>query len=947
MSEHCPSCGEPVAPGSCPVCDGWDPVKTEPPSAEDPLIGRVFADRYEIRKLHGAGGMARVYRAVQKSLEREVVVKVISPELLEQGELTSEEVIARFFIEAQAASKLNHPNVVSVFDFGRTSAADGGLLFLVMEYLTGPDLYTALQQQPVMPIARVASILTQTLAALGEAHYLGIVHRDIKPENILLEPTRGGRDLVKVIDFGTAKLGGLQSVTRVGQTVGTPHYIAPEQIEGSALGSADLYAVGIILFELLTGQLPFDGSNAIEILRKHLSAERPDPRTVAPDRDIPAALAEVCMRAIHVDPQQRWATAEGLSQAIARAAGTVEWSSRVVGPAVSMLPPSPSMLPPAPLAVPRPAPAPSFGGAPTAGPPSVAPAPSKPALASRLPPPLPRTDPAGPPPRHGVQDGRSTAPAVPLSRAETPSIRPPAELLASTRPPAAPASAKTSAPFGREADVAWADEILSAKARGACVGVVGGAGSGRSWLLREIATRAERRGARVVRAHAEPTPRREVSYEGIRRIVAALVQLPEAEVGLTTGHEAGRDAAAALGLRAIFAAGHDTEAAPDPEQARAAAASALRWAARRAVDASAGGRVLLAVDDADRLDNASLSALLDGLETLDAPRFSVATTSQVALALPAERSPHRTLAGLSPAEAARFLEQLGGPRGALAGRTAEVEPLYVETLHRWRLSDAPGHVPRRLVDLVAAGLRGLVPAQRRLLLAVAVTGGGTPDELSVVARKEDLERAVDPLVAAGILEVDDADELRVAHEVFAVVALATTPIEAVTQLHEAAAESLAARPELGELRAWHAVRGRPDFETFLLVEECAALRTRLGDELGAAEILQAALVAGRTMIRHGDVEEGGSACVVFGQKLGAVLRGLGRFEEAIDVLRESLAATRPDDAVRARILEELARSGGSLGRRAEAEAWRREALAIARRLDDRALVQRLVALTRE
>src|SRR5262249_59103905 len=117
---------------------------------------------------------------VRRSGERGAIVKVSSPELLAQGETTAEEACARFFIEAQAASKLNHPNVVSVYDFGRTSPADGGLLFLVMEYLTGPDLFTVQQREPAMPFARIATILRQTLAALGEAHYLGIAHRDIK-----------------------------------------------------------------------------------------------------------------------------------------------------------------------------------------------------------------------------------------------------------------------------------------------------------------------------------------------------------------------------------------------------------------------------------------------------------------------------------------------------------------------------------------------------------------------------------------------------------------------------------------------------------------------------------------------------------------------------------------------------------------------------------------------
>jgi len=867
MNEPCPSCAEPLVEGLCFTCDLADvEVEVEDGAPPDPLIGAVIAERYEIRALQGTGGMARIYRAVQRSLDREVVIKVINPDLLAQDDLTREEATTRFMVEAQAASRLNHPNVVSVYDFGQTTAAEGGLLFMVMEYLTGSDLWTVRQQNPEMPFPRIAGILQQTLLALGEAHFLGMAHRDIKPENILIESTRGGRDLVKVIDFGLAKLHALQSVTRVGQTLGTPHYMAPEQIAGGALGSADLYAIGVILFELLTGQVPFDGTNPIEILRKHLDAPRPDPRQVAPQRNIPDALANVCMRAMHVDPQERWPDAESLSAAIVRAVGSADWSSR------ASLPDSRSLPPP-------------------------------------------------PPSRASPGEARS----VPPRRA--PTLRQPAD----------------EAPLlGRDADLAWASEILLRGGPASGLGLYGPSGVGRTRLLGEICTVAELEGARVVRTRAAPSPRGEVGYSALRGIIASLSGLREADPRLATGQEAGRDAAAAAGLRHTF--GFDASSAPRPGSPRERAAAAFVWAVRRAVERASGADVVLALDDAHVIDNASRLALLDGLAS--AAGLRLLTTSLTPLAFPRDRGASRSLAGLSPSDASQLAEWLGTAPGVVLGRrpAGDIEPLYLELLRNFRLDSGPP--PGRLLDVVELGLRALSPAQRRLLLAFAVTGARSREEVAVVARGEDLEAALAPLIDLGLLE-PEGQGVRIAHEVFAVVTIATTPAAATALLHTAAAEALATQDAQGELRAHHAVRGSPDFETFLLVEECAALRGRVGDEEGVVAMLKAGLEAGRTLLQHGDVEAGGSAIVVFGQKLGAALRELGRYAEAIGVLEECLEQTGPLDRRRVAVLEELARAAGSRGTPREAAAFRTSALAIARKLGDRDLVQRLVSMARE
>jgi serine/threonine protein kinase len=303
----------------CPHC-GADQTPAPPPV--DPLVGTTIAERYTIVELLGVGGMARVYRARHQLLDREVAVKLMHPELL-----LSEESVPRFIAEARAASRLNHPNVVSIFDFG---VAAGNQTYLVMELLGGTDLAALLKNEGLPTFARGADILRQVLSALHEAHELGITHRDIKPENIIVERGRRGEDRVKVIDFGIAKASAHvpigRRLTRQGQLVGTPHYMAPEQIRGEAGPSVDLYAVGVCLFEMLTGAMPFDGETTTSVLDMHLKAERPNPRIIAPHRGIPAALAEVCVRALDLDPARRFPSAQALAQAITSAATSEAWT---------------------------------------------------------------------------------------------------------------------------------------------------------------------------------------------------------------------------------------------------------------------------------------------------------------------------------------------------------------------------------------------------------------------------------------------------------------------------------------------------------------------------------------------------------------------------------------------------------------------------------------------
>jgi serine/threonine-protein kinase len=258
--------------------------------------------------------MGRVYRAEQATLGRTVAVKVIHPHLLHD-----DQTVARFYTEARAASRLNHPNSVSIIDFGRS---DDGLLYLVMEFLRGADLALVMQRDGPLPFKRICDLMLPVLEALGEAHALDIVHRDLKPENIILRRFRSGGDQVKVVDFGLATIVGNQStqITRPGLVCGTPDYMAPEQARGDGVdGRGDLYSLGVVLFELLTERLPFVDETPTKVVLRHIHDPIPDPRIVAPHRNIPDELAAVALTALQKRPEARFPTAAAMAAAIREA----------------------------------------------------------------------------------------------------------------------------------------------------------------------------------------------------------------------------------------------------------------------------------------------------------------------------------------------------------------------------------------------------------------------------------------------------------------------------------------------------------------------------------------------------------------------------------------------------------------------------------------------------
>ena len=267
-------------------------------AAPDSLIGRVIGGRFKITGVIARGGMGKVYRAEQAPLGRVCAVKVLNPGYAGEQD---PEFHKRFFLEASIASKLTHPNTVTVFDYGR----DGDVYFMAMEYLEGQTLHRAIRDAGYLPEDRAVHIARQICRSLREAHAHGVIHRDLKPANIFLVEHGDETDYVKVLDFGLVKnvADTGEDLTQTGMFMGSPKYMSPEQIRGDRVDArTDVYALGIILYEMLTGKVPFDRATSVNILMAHVHEEPPPMRETNPLIAVSAAVEEVVARCMAKDP---------------------------------------------------------------------------------------------------------------------------------------------------------------------------------------------------------------------------------------------------------------------------------------------------------------------------------------------------------------------------------------------------------------------------------------------------------------------------------------------------------------------------------------------------------------------------------------------------------------------------------------------------------------------
>ncbi len=333
---NCPNCGKAFddAVSFCPT-DGAKLSDSGDTTGQDvdPFVGRMVGGRYRLESRLGEGGMGTVYRALHVLMEKPVAVKIL------RGELAVDETaVARFQREAKGASRIEHENCVSVTDFGRE---DDGVLWLIMEHLEGETLWDVIQEDGPLSKRRTLDIGLQVARALVAAHSVGVVHRDLKPENVMVVQRPDRRDHVKVLDFGLAKLLHADgergtALTRAGSVFGTPRYMSPEQAEGRPADQrSDLYSFGVLLYEMITGTLPFDDESVVALLNRHVSEtpERPSER-LSGVRDVDPRLEAVIMRCLDKAPEDRFPDATSLLQALEALAPRGRASS---GPRPSMV----------------------------------------------------------------------------------------------------------------------------------------------------------------------------------------------------------------------------------------------------------------------------------------------------------------------------------------------------------------------------------------------------------------------------------------------------------------------------------------------------------------------------------------------------------------------------------------------------------------------------------
>jgi hypothetical protein len=279
------------------------------------LIGRTLNHRFLVGEKVGEGGFGAVFRGKQLATGREVALKILHPH-----NVSDETIVARFRREAEACSKLRDPHTVTTYDFDETP---DGILYLAMELLRGQSLHQVQKAEGPLGYERVLKILDQVAASLAEAHKNGIVHRDMKPENVFIE-TRDGEDHVKVLDFGIAKVISderqVPALTAVGQTLGTLEFMSPEQLRGQKLdGRSDLYALGMMSYEMLTGTLPFaTAKSPIDIINFHMRHEPPAPSKLSDKVTIPAPVDAIILKMVAKDKDKRFADANALREEIAR-----------------------------------------------------------------------------------------------------------------------------------------------------------------------------------------------------------------------------------------------------------------------------------------------------------------------------------------------------------------------------------------------------------------------------------------------------------------------------------------------------------------------------------------------------------------------------------------------------------------------------------------------------
>jgi serine/threonine protein kinase len=844
--QYCPACGFPIGTLG---------------SSTDKFVGKTLPGGYAILDLISVGGMGRVYRAQQSALGRTVAVKIIHPHLL-----SDENSALRFMTEARAASQLNHPNSVSVFDFGRT---EDGQPYLVMEFLRGKDLARVAYEEGPLPFSRIVDVLCQVLAALGEAHELGIVHRDLKPENVILEPLKRGGDFVKVVDFGLAKLKAdaqaPSNVTAAGIVCGTPDYMAPEQGRGDAIdGRSDLYSVGVMFFQLLTGRLPFEAESPTQVVMMHMTIPVPDPRQVAPERSIPDPLVEVVFRALAKDPRDRYHDAQALGEALRSAltqADSVPPEQRL-----SFVPGGVMACPACGLIVATT----KFCGE----------------CGTRL------------PMRSGAPDSPQGV-SFPLSLA------------------------------AREEDLAWLEDRRRSLHKGlVSARIVGEPGVGKTRLVQEFLSSCRSRGDLVVSVGPDPFFA-DVQHFALRQALLGLSGLRPEEVaarrfdGATPLAERGLIDVFSDGPSGERVGPLDRRL----QRAQALRWALARAQARAASGVVLAIDELQRVDEPSRTAFADLvgeppegPALVIAAHT---PGFEAGWSAEGAARVLAGLPPAvvSRLLKLSPSGEKIQLDDVG-PRGQL--------PMYIEQVLRYAVdgaADPPRRLADLIalrVDTLGPNARRALQA-----LATLGDGVERSLISELLPNVERLSDAIDELSRAGMV-VAVEDRVATSHPLLREIVLAGIPAAVRRELHRKALAVGDKLHAPLEARAQHAYYAGDSFQALLLLEQVADRAAARGDTAGEILALRRGLEIARQEISRGELDDPLRAVLIFSRKLGACLARSGSYGDAEGVLREALDLAGPSGSERARVLQALAQVAHGRQRGKEAVGYIDQAIEAAK-----------------
>jgi serine/threonine-protein kinase len=723
-----------------------------------------------------------------------------------------------------------------------------------------------------LPIARICEILASVLDALAEAHALGVVHRDLKPENVIIERLKAGRDLVKVVDFGLAKLlsgqQGRPSITLPGLVCGTPDYMSPEQGRGEETDSrGDIYSVGVMLFELLTERLPFVADTPTNVVLMHIQDPVPDPREVAPERKIPDALVQALMKGLSKSLQQRYQRAEEMASALRRIAAQISPSGfEIVCPSCSARSPMNKRFC-------------AECGSPL----------------QRNPTPKPRV---------------SLPPRMTIARSQNPLL------------------------VGRDRELELTEALREAAfGRFVSAVVTGEAGVGRSRFLAEVAERASMASDVVLGAgpHDSGAP---VAYHPIRLLVQGLLDGDDTALASLAEREAPNRPLVAAGLRELIQP-TGVLGAPHVSKV-GAVACALAYAVNHAQARAHGKRIVLLVDDLHRCDGLSPRVLCELPRYSGTASILLISVGNSTRPLPLPDGTHTIkLRGFSLAQASAFTSgaKLPFEETSESGERQFV-PLYLEQLQALGIQaeNSTKAVPPRLADVVATRIQRLNVSARRLLQAIAVLGlRASRNSVEQVVEPEYLA-SLPQLLARGFV-VESAGVLEIIHPLVRDLVEASTPAEVRKALHMRALSVATRKNAPLEVRAHHSYGSGETLSALVMLERLGDLSAARGDLDTAVLGFQRGIeLARREVLESGDTSLD-DVIASLGRRLGLVLVRRADFAGAEGVLREALEHSSLDGPQRAPILIALASAVSQRSREREAARLLGQALEIAYRDD--------------